>query len=56
MCLSAALLPCAELLGVFAMVAVDHDTFEIHSCGDFCIVTAVYVSAVRICRPVLTTS
>ena len=28
MCLSAALLPCAELLGVFAMVAVDHDTFD----------------------------
>ena len=29
MCLSAALLPCAALLGVFAMVAVDHDTFDI---------------------------
>ena len=29
--MSAALLPCAALLGVFAMVAVDHDTFEIHS-------------------------
>jgi hypothetical protein len=37
-CLSAALLPCAALLGVFAMVAVDHDTFDIHSrFGDFCV-------------------
>jgi hypothetical protein len=32
------LLPCAALLGVFAMVAVDHDTFDIRdSLTDFCV-------------------